>query len=172
MKASDSFSWKQCTFDQLTSREVYLLAKLRIDVFVVEQACAYPELDGQDLSGDTTHILAMAHELPVAYARILAPRANSVNGEEVSDNSVYIGRVVVARSHRRQGLATTLMNRALRHCERHFAHHDQALAAQVTVESFYKTLGFAPCSEPYLEDGIAHVDMVRSKTNKLTDSSP
>ena len=162
MNNLESIIWTSCGFDQLTSREVYLVAKLRVDVFVVEQACAYPELDGQDLLDDTTHILAMLNQMPVAYARILAPCWDNSDGKPHCDSPVHIGRVVVAPAHRLQGLASALMNQVLQHCERDFASHDQALAAQVTVENFYKKLGFTTCSDPYLEDGIAHVDMVRS----------
>lgn len=167
MSKKEAINWKLCNFDQLTSREVYLLAKLRVDVFVVEQACAYAELDGQDLLTDTTHILATLHRVPIAYARILAPGYihAGANGSKHTA-AAHIGRVVVAPDHRQQGLARTLMNKALQHCEHYFAGHDQALAAQVTVQSFYATLGFTPCSGHYLEDGIAHVDMVRNAFSK------
>ena len=55
------------------------------------------------------------------------------------------------------------MQQALDYCRTHHAGHDIALAAQVDVMNFYAALGFVPCSEHYLEDGIAHVNMQRSR---------
>ena len=128
--------------------------KLRTDVFVVEQACAYAELDGLDLLPDTAHIFAMTDGLPIAYARILATDSSST--------AVQIGRVLVASTFRRRGLATALMHRVLAFCEMHHARCDQVLAAQVEVVDFYSGLGFESCGKPFMEDGIAHVNMQRS----------
>ncbi|MFK8083935.1 MAG: GNAT family N-acetyltransferase [Granulosicoccus sp.] len=162
MNSLESLDWSIGRFDQLSAREVYLIAKLRVDVFVVEQNCAYAELDGQDLMDDTVHIVGKLQGLPLAYARILAPECLRYRDDKQSSPAVHIGRVVVERRYRRHGLATLMMHRVLDHCEKHFAGHDQALAAQVSAIDFYVGLGFTACSEHYLEDGIAHVDMVRT----------
>ncbi|MFK7995195.1 MAG: GNAT family N-acetyltransferase [Granulosicoccus sp.] len=168
MSSTKTITWKQCRIDQLSAREVYLLAKLRIDVFVVEQACPYAELDGLDLLESTLHILACEGDIPVAYARILAPECEKNSARHLPNKPARIGRVVVAHAHRRQGLATAVMRCAIKHCESEFSGHDQRLAAQVSVENFYVHLGFTPCSDHYLEDGIAHVDMVRPSDQSVT----
>ena len=153
---ADSMSWQCRHFIDLTATEVYQVAKLRIDVFVVEQACPYPELDDLDLLDDTVHLFASLASQPIAYARILAPRLHLPQ-----PLPLRIGRVVVARNNRRQGLASALMKRVMAHCETEFTGHDLYLAAQVEVMDFYSSLGFAHCSEPYLDDGIEHIDMRR-----------
>lgn len=161
MDKNDTLTWHERQFDQLTAHELYKLMRLRVDVFVVEQQCPYPELDGQDLLGNTAHLFAKTDQQPVAYARVLAPYHTPDKAAGWSAPAVHIGRVVVAPEYRGQGLATQLMRRALFYCTEHFAQYDQALAAQVEVEAFYAALGFSVCSEPYLEDGIPHIDMRR-----------
>ncbi|MFK7861832.1 MAG: GNAT family N-acetyltransferase [Granulosicoccus sp.] len=162
MNITESVTWKVCGFEQLTLRELYLLAKLRVDVFVVEQSCPYPELDGQDLLDDTIHIIGALNGSPVAYARILAPAPTDATSVNTRKPTVYIGRVVIESNHRGYGLASILMRLALAQCEHHYPSHNQALAAQVEVQMLYTKLGFTACSAHYLEDGIAHVDMVRA----------
>ena len=151
-----SVSWHLRHFTELSATEVYQLARLRVDVFVVEQACAYAELDGLDLLDDTTHLFANLACSPIAYARILAPRP-----ADPEPLPLRIGRVVVAQSKRRQGLASALMQRALEHCQLTLPGHDQTLAAQLDAVDLYAKLGFTVCSDPYMDDGIAHVDMHR-----------
>ena len=162
MSIADTVAWKLCHFAQLSAREVYQLVRLRVDVFVVEQACAYAELDGLDLLPGTTHLFAVIDAQPVAYARVLAPTGAAISHNASSVSCVHIGRVLVAEPYRRQGMATELMQRAINYCRTHHASHGIALAAQVDVMDFYAKLGFTPCSEHYLEDGIAHVDMQHS----------
>ena len=161
MTIDDSLEWKLCRFDQLNTHELFLLVKLRIDVFVVEQACAYPELDGLDMLDSTLHLFATDNAQPVAYARILDSHQNDAESATIQDADIHIGRVLVAHSHRRQGLATMLMRRTLDYCEAHHAGQNQALAAQVEVMDFYAGLGFKAYGEHYMEDGIAHVNMRR-----------
>lgn len=161
MSESDKLIWAKRRFSELTPLQLYQLARLRIDVFVVEQHCAYAELDGRDLEDDTIHVFATLENKPVAYARILAPHGFDKSEKSGVPGAVYIGRVVVAEAYRQRGLATALMERVLTHCEQHYPVSDQALSAQVQVQKFYASLGFAVCSDKYMEDGIAHIDMRR-----------
>ncbi len=161
MSITETLIWHERQFDQLNTRELYQLMRLRVDVFVVEQQCPYPELDGQDMLDDTTHLFATAAQCPVAYARVLAPHTLSDGATDSSPPAVHIGRVVVAKAHRGGGMATELMHRTLQYCMTHYPQHAQALAAQVEVRELYARLGFSDCSEPYVEDGIPHVDMHR-----------
>lgn len=50
-----NLTWKIEKLDQLSPKEVHDMLKIRVDVFVVEQECAYPELDGKD--PDCWHVL-------------------------------------------------------------------------------------------------------------------
>lgn len=141
-------------FSELSTDELYAILQLRTDVFVVEQRCAYPELDGRDREPGTRHwflILPQDSEplQLVAYLRTLN------NGE-----SSAIGRVVTAQEHRGQRLATRLLNAALR------APHRQppgewTLDGQIQLESWYARFGFVRDGEDFDEDGIAHLPMRR-----------
>ncbi|MFB9239874.1 GNAT family N-acetyltransferase [Plantactinospora siamensis] len=135
-------------FAQLDARTLYDLLRLRVDVFVVEQECAYPELDGRDLEPDTRHLWLTRDGEPVAYLRVLAE----------PDGGRRIGRVVVARTARGGGLAGRLLTEALtlvgdRAC---------VLSAQSHLVALYARHGFVPVGAEYLEDGIPHVPMRRA----------
>lgn len=139
------------TMETLSAYEFYALLKMRIDVFVVEQQCAYPELDGKDL--DALHLRLIMGDKPVAAARILPPGRNPA--------TVKIGRVVVSPDQRGKRLGEALMREAIAVCERQFPEHSIGLSAQSHLQRFYATFGFHAVSEVYLEDDIPHVDMVR-----------
>ena len=132
-------------FDELTARTAYLLWQLRESVFVVEQQCAYPELDGRDLEPQTRH-LWIEDPSPAAYLRVLD------DGDEAR-----IGRVLVAASHRGRGLAERLMRRALELVGERPSHLD----AQTYLADWYRRLGYQQTGEEFLDDGIPHVPMRR-----------
>lgn len=137
------------SFADLDTRTLYALLRLRVDVFVVEQSCPYPELDGRDLEPGTRHVWLAAPGGPVAaYLRVLAE----------PDGSARIGRVVVAPAARGTGLAGRLMDEALavvgdRTC---------VLDAQTPVAEFYTRRGFRQTGPEFVEDGIPHIPMVRT----------
>jgi ElaA protein len=134
-------------FGELDVATLYALLKLRVDVFVVEQACPYPELDGRDAEPGTRHLwLAGDSGAPAAYLRIL---------EE--PDGARIGRVVTAPYARGGGLAARLMVAALRVVGDRTARLD----AQIQVAGFYTRYGFAADGPEFLEDGIPHIPMVR-----------
>jgi ElaA protein len=138
----------------LSAHELYELLKLRVDVFVVEQNCPYPELDGKDERA--IHLMLRRTGELLAAARILPPEATS--------KVAKIGRVVVASNYRGEKLGDALMREAIGICEAHFPDHDIGLSAQSHLQAFYRSLGFQPVSEEYLEDGIPHIDMLRPAT--------
>jgi ElaA protein len=128
----------------------YRLLALRSAVFVVEQECVYPDLDGRDLEPDAEHWWMTEGERVVAYLRVLT--------EPGEDGSVRrIGRVVTDPVARGRGLARVTMEAVLA------AHPDSefVLSGQSHLEDWYAGLGFVPEGEPYLEDGIPHVFMRR-----------
>ncbi len=137
---------RTATFDELDARTAYLLWQLREAVFVVEQTCPYPELDGRDLEPSTRHVWAEADGRPVAYRRIL----------DVGD-AARIGGVLVATTHRRRGLAATLMKAALDLV----SDRPSRLDAQSYLAGWYARLGYRPAGPEFVEDGIPHVPMTR-----------
>lgn len=138
-------------FEDLTVAELHDLLRLRTDVFVVEQQCAYAEVDGSDPGA--IHLLGYHEHSLIAYARILPPG---------QDGLPHIGRVVVRKEERGKGIAAVLMHRALAEVESAFGASRCALAAQSHLEAFYGRFGFARVGEEYLWDGIPHVDMSRA----------
>jgi len=138
-------------FDELGPRELYDMLKMRVDVFVVEQKCPYPELDGKDV--DALHLRLMDGRALIASARIRKPAKD--------DPACHIGRVVVSPDYRGKRLGERLMAEAIAQCERLFAERPIKLAAQSHLKGFYESFGFVPVSGEYLEDDIPHIDMQR-----------
>lgn len=130
---------------ELDTTTAYLLWQLRVDVFVVEQACAYRELDGRDLDPDTRHVWAVQDGVPVGYLRVLAE----------PDGGRRIGRVCVATQARGRGWADRLMRRALHEV----SGHGCALDAQTYLAPWYRRWGFVVTGPEFLDDGIPHLPM-------------
>ena len=149
MSGTPSLQWSVYTFAALGTQLLHDILRLRVDVFVVEQNCPYPELDGLDLNA--IHVVGReADGEVIAYARILPPGA---------DARPHIGRVVVARAHRREGHGKHLMENALREVEARYGNRRSALAAQAYLKEFYAGFGYVTVGPEYLLDGIPHVDM-------------
>ncbi|MGS0683255.1 GNAT family N-acetyltransferase [Shewanella sp. 125m-7] len=145
--------WKSLSFSELSLNELYDLLKLRVDVFVVEQNCPYPELDNKDRHDQTQHLLGVNEQGVIqAYARVLAPG--------VSYPDASIGRVIVADTARGAGVAHTLMQKAIAIVSKKWPEHNIQLGGQEHLKGFYQQLGFEAISEMYLEDGIPHLDML------------
>lgn len=138
-------------FEELSVAEFHDLLRLRTDVFVVEQQCAYAEVDGLDTSA--IHLLGYHQGSLIAYARILPPGRDGIP---------HIGRVVVRKEDRGKGIASALMHRALAEVESAFGASRCALASQSHLEAFYSLFGFVRVGADYVWDGIPHVDMLRS----------
>ncbi|QBI22089.1 GNAT family N-acetyltransferase [Egibacter rhizosphaerae] len=126
---------------------LYRLLRLRVDVFVVEQGAAYPELDGRDLEPTAVHCWIERDGEPVAYLRVL---------DEAGGGS-RVGRVVTAPSARGEGLATRLVEHVLERC----CTPPVRLGAQSHLAEWYGRFGFVRTGETYEEDGIPHVPMER-----------
>ena len=134
------------SFDDLDRRTAYLLWQLRESVFVVEQACPYPELDGRDLEPATKHVWAEDEGAPVGYLRVLE-----------DDGVARIGRVLVAKSHRGRGIAEALMRAALGAIDGRPSHLD----AQSYLAHWYARFGYEQTGPEFLDDDIPHVPMHR-----------
>lgn len=135
-------------FDELSAAELYAILKLRMEVFMLEQRCLYPELDGLDR--DALHVWLSDADSVAAYLRILD---RGVRGDYVT-----IGRVIAVR--RRRGLGTAVMREGIRAARERLGADTIYVEAQEYAQPFYERLGFRRISEPFDEDGIPHVKML------------
>ena len=143
--------WQLCPFEELTNDELYQLLRLRQEVFVVEQNCAYLDLDGLDQ--EAIHILCWQQHRLAAYARCLAP------GQAFPESA--LGRIVVSPTCRGQSLGRELVSRGIEFNMSHWPDSAIQIGAQAHLEEFYESLGFVSTGDRYLEDGIPHVHMIR-----------
>lgn len=134
-------------FEGLDPRTAYLLWQLRQDVFVVEQACPYPDLDGLDLEPRTRHLWVEVAGRPVGYLRLLE-----------DEDGLRVGRVLVAADHRGHGIARQLMRQALEV----IGDRPSRLHAQSYLAGWYADFGYERSGPEFVEDGIEHVPMVRA----------
>jgi ElaA protein len=148
-----ALDWSVVDAAHLEASTLYDVLALRSAVFVVEQECAYQDVDGLDLVDGTWHVMARDGRI-VAYARVLAP-----GGAWATPR---IGRVIVDGQARGQQLGRRLMERALACCEEHWPGQPVELGAQAHLVAFYAGLGFESVGEPYDEDGIMHQWMRRA----------
>ncbi len=132
--------------DGLEARTAYAVWRLRQQVFVVEQDCPYPDLDGRDLEPATRHVVLLDDEDVIGTLRVLD-----------DGGWARIGRVVVASSARGRGLAAQLMDEAMALC----GDREVRLDAQTGLTAFYEGYGFEVSGPAFDEDGIMHVPMVR-----------
>ncbi|HEV7210326.1 MAG TPA: GNAT family N-acetyltransferase [Blastococcus sp.] len=137
---------RRAPFAELTPFEVYGLCRLRVDVFVVEQACPYPELDGRDVEPATVHLWFEQDGEVVATIRVLDDGATRV-----------IGRVATSTAFRGRGLSGRLIREGIALC----GDTPITLGAQAHLEGWYEGFGFCRSGPGYVEDGIPHVPMRR-----------
>ncbi|HVV12515.1 GNAT family N-acetyltransferase [Amycolatopsis sp.] len=131
---------------ELSASRLYEILRLRVEVFVIEQNCPYPELDGRDLPADTRHFWIDGEHGVDAYLRVLT-----------EPGRYRIGRVVTAKHARGQGLAARLMTAALEL----IGDAPSVLDAQTYAQGFYAKFGYVPEGEEFEEDGIPHITMWR-----------
>ncbi len=139
------------SFDELSKSELYQLLQLRSEVFVVEQECAYQDVDGMDQ--EALHVLGTDDNELVCYTRIFPPG--------IYDEYARIGRVVVRNTHRNQGLGIEIMNATMAVIKSNYGTTGMSLSAQTYLVKFYEDMGFHKTGKEYLEDGIPHVLMIK-----------
>ncbi|WP_104106426.1 GNAT family N-acetyltransferase [Nocardioides sp. 616] len=143
-------SLRSGTLSDLTARELHAILKLRVDVFVVEQQCPYPDVDDRDAEPTTVHMwLAADDGRPLSVLRILQ-----------DPDAAVIGRVATARDARGHGYAARLVAAAL---ER-IGDGPVRIGAQAYLEEWYQQFGFQRTGPNYLEDDIPHLPMRRPGT--------
>ena len=151
--------WHWLAFDDIPRADWYEVLRQRQAVFILEQTCLYPDIDGADL---VCHHLMGWREIDgqrtlVAYLRVVPP---GVKFDEMS-----IGRVLTTQAGRGTGVGRELLAKAIPLAEKLHPGWDIRIGAQAHLEKFYGSFGFKTVTEPYDEDGIMHVDMVRAKTS-------
>lgn len=150
-EGQNALVWRTCTFAELDARSLHDILRLRVDVFVVEQDCPYPELDGLDF--DALHVTGHGPDgALVAYSRILPPDA---------EDFPHVGRVVVERTQRGKGIGERLMRETMEVLRRQYGDMRSMVAAQAHLQRFYQRFGYVRRGGEYLLDGIPHVDMIR-----------
>lgn len=140
-------------FADLPARTAYEVWRLRQQVFVVEQDCPYPDLDGRDLEGTTRHVVLLEDE---------GPEPAVVGTLRVLDDGDWarIGRVAVAAGARGRGLAVLMMDAAMTLC----GDREVRLDAQTGLTAFYAGYGFEVTGPEFDDDGVMHVPMRRAAT--------
>jgi len=142
-------TWDWKAFSTLVAHEDYTMLKVRSDVFVVEQNCAYSDIDNLDINA--WHLFAWDGSALAAYLRVLPPDAH--------DSDIRIGRVLTSPHHRGIRLGHALLERSMQHIAAQWADVPMRLHAQAHLQKFYGAFGFKAISDVHDEDGIPHVWM-------------
>lgn len=157
---STPLQWRYLPFDALDIRSLYDLLRLRSEVFVVEQRCVFPDMDGAD--EHAMHLLGQEAQPgsetvgPLrAYARCFPA---GVKYEQAS-----VGRVVTHPEARGTGLGHQLVAEAIQRLLSQWGPQPIRIGAQAHLRAFYERHGFAVQGEPYMEDGILHLEMLRAR---------
>ena len=149
-------AWRCLPFGALLPRTLYALLQLRSAVFVVEQACAFQDLDGADLA--CMHLLGERLN-PAGERELLAYTRLVPAGLKYTEAS--IGRVVTAPTTRGTGLGHVLMAESVRTLHSLWGMQPIRIGAQAHLQHFYQQHGFEAVGGLYAEDGIAHTEMIR-----------
>lgn len=160
MNAQD-ITWWHGNFDDMSLRQLHDLLMLRQQIFIIEQNCIFPEIDGLDPL--SFHVLGLIDGKVVAATRIV-PTGIDPNHSQQGDDPA-IGRVVASSLLRGQGVGSAIMKQSIIACEEQFAGLGIFLNAQHHLEKFYAALGFVQEGVPFDEDGIPHISMRRPATS-------
>lgn len=144
-----NFKWSR--IENLSALELLTIIKARESVFVVEQQCAYQEVDDMDVHSWHLEVL-VDHQL-AAYARVVDPAIKYAQPS--------IGRVMTVSAFRNLNIGRALMSEAIRFTEAQYPGMGIQIGAQAYLKKFYTSLGFEVVSDEYDEDGIPHIDMVK-----------
>lgn len=142
--------WQIKPFDALSLNELYRILQLRQEVFILEQACVYSDLDNKDQK--SFHLMGWQGDALAAYTRLL-PKGVSY------PDALSIGRVILAKDFRGIGLGEQLMMRSIEAIYERFGKDTIKIGAQQPLKAFYNGIGFEQTSEPYMDAGILHIEM-------------
>jgi len=145
--------WVLKHFNDLSVSELYAIMQLRNEVFVVEQNCVFQDADNKDQGSH--HLMGWDNQMLVAYSRIVPPGI-------AYDSFPSIGRVVTSPTMRTTGIGKILMQQSIEELQKLFGKSSIKLGAQLYLKKFYESFGFVQSSEVYIEDGIPHIEMIRT----------
>lgn len=148
--------WQWSKFEGLSTFDLYEIMKCRQEVFAIEQNCVYQDAD--DLDKTAWHLIAWETDQQGSrsiggYLRVVYP------GRKYDEPS--IGRLLTTKQSRGTGLGKKIVEVALSNIEKEYANCQTRISAQVYLHDFYSAFGFESVNEPYDEDGIAHIEMVK-----------
>lgn len=144
--------WQCADITELSAQQMHAILKARCDVFIVEQNCAFPEID--DYDHVALHLTAWANgDQVAAYLRILPPSSTYAEPS--------LGRVLSGTAFRGTGIGRQLIAEGLKRLELRYPNQSVRIGAQSYLIQFYGAFGFKIASEEYIEDGIPHVEMLR-----------
>jgi len=155
MKQSE-ITWQWLLFDELSPYQMQAMFALRQSIFIVEQNCPYPDIDGKDAQAH--HLLGWFDDKLVATLRVFE------SYKEYQGNA-SIGRICTAQSARRLGLGKIIVDKASEFINNHFSNKPTQIGAQFYLKRFYQELGFKQISEVYDEDGIEHILMLKESSD-------
>lgn len=144
--------WIVKSFEELLPEELYQLLRLRSEVFVVEQNCVFLDLDNKDQQ--SIHLMGWINNNIAVYVRILPPG--------LAYDEPSIGRVVSSPAYRRTGAGRILMEKAIELTSDMYKGENIRIGAQYYLKNFYVSLGFEIQGDIYLEDGIDHIEMLKT----------
>lgn len=161
MSGNMNVSWDLIPYSQLSVSELHGLLMIRQAVFIVEQKSIYLDADAFD---EYAHHLIVRHggnlnstassvsvNTIIAYARLILPKLKT-------DDAV-LGRILVAKDYRNQGLGRELVKRCLDECDVRCPSSMVKLSAQLHLRNFYTELGFQAVGNVYDDGGVEHIDM-------------
>lgn len=146
-------TWLWQTYEALTKDQLYDILALREKVFILEQKCFYTDLDYRDQK--SVHLLGILDNQLACYLRIL-PKGIAY------PDIMSFGRVVTAPFARGLGLGKQMLEETLLYFKKHHPDESIKISAQIYLEKFYKSYGFETISEPYDDEGVIHVDMIKT----------
>ena len=135
-------------FHEIDGKTLHNIFLLRSEVFIVEQECAYQDIDGNDFK--SVHIIGKKKEQIIAYSRIM----------NLNNDFCSIGRVLVKKDLRKKGIGIKLIKRSIEEATREYTNKKIKISAQEYLKKFYTKLGFKYTGKSYLEDGIPHIEMI------------
>jgi len=144
--------WIVKSFEELLPEELYQLLRLRSEVFVVEQNCVFLDLDNKDQQ--SIHLMGWINNNLAVYVRILPPG--------LAYDEPSIGRVVSSPVYRITGAGRILMEKAIELTTDLNKGENIRIGAQYYLKNFYGSLGFEIQGDIYLEDGIDHIEMLKT----------
>lgn len=150
-------NWYIKRFSELSTNELYKILQERVNIFVVEQNCPYPEIDGKDL--ESYHLFVEKGDRVIAYTRLLPAG--------LAYQQASIGRVLVVESFRNTGLGKDIMEKSIEFLTDQLQEKEIKIQAQEYALKFYESFGFKAVSDVYPEDDIPHVDMVRKSEDTV-----